>query len=60
MTFNLNHQHFVSSLPYAKHKYFCIFPGYSNSLADLQMGVYIIIEACMKLKRINIPEDKGN
>ena len=35
MVFNLNYQHFVSSLSYAKHNYFYIIPLYSNSFADL-------------------------
>ena len=55
--FNLDHQHFVSSLPYAKPTYFYIFPRYSNSLPNLLMLVYLIIETCMKLKRIKISED---
>ena len=34
-----------------------IFTFYSNSLADLLMLVYLVIEACMKLKRTKISED---
>ena len=57
MVFNINYLHFVSSLSYAKHKYFCIFPWYSNSLFDLRMLVYLIIGPCMNLKRTTISED---
>ena len=57
MVININYHHFVSSLPYAKHKYICIFPLYSNSLVDLLMLVYLVIEACMKLKSIKRSED---
>ena len=57
MVFNLNHQHIVSSLSYAKHKYFYIFSRFSNSLADLLMLVYLIVEACMKLLRTKILEE---
>ena len=49
---NLNHKHFAYSLSYAKHKYFYIFPRYSNSLADLLVLVYLIIEVRKKWKRI--------
>ena len=35
IVFNPNHQHFVSSLSYAKHTYFYLFLWYSNSLADI-------------------------
>ena len=44
----------ISSLPYAKHKYFYIFSRYSNLLADLLMMVFLIHEACMKVKRTKI------
>ena len=57
MVFNLNHLHFVSRLSYAKHKYFYIFPRYSNLLAALLNLVYLIIEVYMKLKRTKISED---
>ena len=57
MIFNLNHQHFVSSLSYAKHKYFRVFHWYSNSIAVLLMLVSLINEACMKIKRAKILED---
>ena len=60
MIFNLNQQHFVPSLPNVKHKYFYIFPPYSNSLADLLRLVYLIIEACMILKRTENSEDIGH
>ena len=56
MVFNLNHPHFVSRLSYAKHKYFYVFPQYSNSLADLPRLVYLLMETCMKLKRAKILE----
>ena len=45
MAFNVNNEHLVSSLSYAKHKYF---HGYSNSLADLLMLIFLINEECMK------------
>ena len=54
MVLNLNHQHFVSRLSYAKHKYFYIFPRYANSLADLPRLVYLLLNAYMKLKRTKI------
>ena len=57
MVFKLNHQQFFSSLSYAKFKYFYIFPRHSNSLDDLVMVVYLIIEPCMKLKLTLISED---
>ena len=45
MVFNLNHQHFVSSLSYAKRNFFYFFPRISNSLADLLMLVSLRNEA---------------
>ena len=57
MVFNLNHQNFGFSLPYAKHKYLYIFPRHSNSLANLLLLESLINEARMKLKRTKISED---
>ena len=50
MLFNLNHQHFVSSLSHSRHKYIYTFPHYSNSLANFLMLVYLIIEICMNVQ----------
>ena len=47
--FNLNHQHFVSRLNYARPIYFYIFFQYPNTLADLL--IKSIIFPCMILKR---------
>ena len=57
MVLNLTHQHFDSRLSYAKQKYFYIFPRHSNSLTDLPRLMYLIIDACMKLKRTIIAEN---
>ena len=40
-----------------QNKYFHIFHRYSNSLPDLLMVIYLIIEARMKLKRTKITEN---
>ena len=57
MVFNLNHQHLVSSLSCAKQKYFLYFFLGTQILADLLMLVYLIIEACIKLKRSTFSEN---
>ena len=57
MVLHPNYQHFVSCQSYTKHKYVYIFLQYLNSLADLLMLVYLIIESCMKLKRTKILKD---
>ena len=57
MVFNLNHLHFVSSLPSVKYNYICIVSRYSNSLADLLLMAYLIIESCMNEKRSKFSDD---
>ena len=42
---------------HVQNNFFYIFPRHSNSIADLLVLVYLIIEACMKLKRIKISKD---
>ena len=59
IVFNFNHHHFVSSLSYAKHKYFYIFHRYSNSfyLADFLLLVCLIMDTNMQLIRTKISDD---
>ena len=57
MVFDLNYQYLISNPSYTKPKYFYIFHPYSNSVPDLLTLVYLIEDACMKLKHTKISEN---
>ena len=57
MVLNLNHPHLSLDCHMKNTNIFTFFSRYSNSFADLLRLVYLIIEACMKLKPTKISGD---